>query len=248
MMPDLQTWQWLCLLVAGLCIGISKAGFSGVSMISVALLAEAFGALESIGVNLPLLIAADLIVYPAFRKWGSWREVWPLLVTMLVGVGLGFLWLREISEDVMRPMIGWIIIAMLAMQVWRKFGAQSFQRIAESRSFGASAGIVGGVATTMANAAGPVMQLFLLSRNFPKMEMVGIGARLFLVVNLVKIPLYSSESLITTTSLIMNLLALPFLIAGIWLGKRYLLKVPQRAFEWMIIIFATAAGVRLLLF
>lgn len=247
-MFDLTTMQWTLLLLSGVCIGVSKAGFSGVSMLSVAMLAEAFGARESIGVNLPMLIAADIIVYPAFRKWGSWREVTPLLITMLIGVGLGFWWLMEIPDTVLRPVIGWIIVVMLGFQLWKRLSATTFRRVAESPVFGAGAGVIGGVATTMANAAGPVMQLFLLSRGLPKMEMVGIGARLFLVVNLVKVPLLGKVDLITTQSLALNALGLPFIIFGIWWGKRYLLRIPQRVFEWMIIVFAFGAAVRLLVF
>jgi len=35
-------------------------------------------------------------------------------------------------------------------------------------------------------------------------------------------------------------------VAGIFIGKWLLLKVPQRAFEWMILIFAAMAAVRML--
>ena len=36
-------------LLAALCIGISKAGFSGISMVSVVILAEIYGAKQSVG-------------------------------------------------------------------------------------------------------------------------------------------------------------------------------------------------------
>ena len=58
-------------LVAAVCIGVAKAGFSGISMVSVVLLAEVYGAKASVGLALPLLIAADLMAYPAFLKHGS---------------------------------------------------------------------------------------------------------------------------------------------------------------------------------
>ena len=73
-------------LVAALCIWVSKAGFGGVSMISVLLMAEVYGARASVGLSLPLLIVADLTVYPLFRKYGSWRPVWRLLPPALVGI------------------------------------------------------------------------------------------------------------------------------------------------------------------
>ena len=65
--PDGVT-AWLLVILAAYCIGVSKAGFAGISLISVFILAELLGAKESLGFALPMLIIADLLVYPAFRK------------------------------------------------------------------------------------------------------------------------------------------------------------------------------------
>ncbi|NJR43445.1 MAG: hypothetical protein HC767_13090 [Akkermansiaceae bacterium] len=85
-------------LIAAFCIGLSKAGFGGISMVAVVLLAEIYGPKTSVGLALPLLIAADLMAYPAFIKHGSWRPVWKLLVPTLLGLALGW-WLLGIISD-----------------------------------------------------------------------------------------------------------------------------------------------------
>ena len=69
----LEPWQWALFILAALCTGLAKAGLSGVSLISVFVIAELFGAKSSIGVVLPMLIAADLMVFPAYRKYASWK-------------------------------------------------------------------------------------------------------------------------------------------------------------------------------
>ena len=66
-------------LLAAICIGMAKSGFSGLSLVSVFILADIYGAKASVGLALPLLIAADLMVIPAYLKYGSWRPVWKLL-------------------------------------------------------------------------------------------------------------------------------------------------------------------------
>lgn len=93
-------------LFAAVCIGLSKAGFSGISMVSVVLLADIYGAKASVGLALPLLIAADLMAYPAFIKHGSWRLVWKLLPATFVGLLLGWWLLGEIDDTVARRVIG----------------------------------------------------------------------------------------------------------------------------------------------
>jgi uncharacterized membrane protein YfcA len=120
-----------------------------------------------------------------------------------------------------------------------------FDKLAQSRGFGMSAGVLGGFATMLANAAGPVIQLYLMARKVPKMELIGIGARFFLLINLIKVPLNARLALITPDSLMENLKLLPAVAVGI-LGGRWLVRhVPQAAFEWMIVVFSIIAGLRL---
>ena len=233
-------------LLAALCIGLSKAGFSGISMVAVVILADIYGSKASVGLALPLLIAADLMAYPAFLKHGSWRPVWRLLGPALLGIALGWWVLGEISEIRARQVIGGCVLVMVVLQVLRRWQAKAFDRLAESRGFGLGAGVLGGFATMLANAAGPVIQLYLMARKIPKMELIGIGARFFLLINLIKVPLNARLALITPDSLWENLRLLPAVAVGIFGGKWLLQHVPQVAFEWMIVIFATLAGLRMM--
>ncbi len=233
-------------LLAAFCIGLSKAGFSGISMVSVILLAEIYGAKASVGLALPLLIAADLMAYPAFLKHGSWQPVWKMLGPALVGLALGWWMLGRISDADSRRVIGVCVLAMVAMQTLRKMRPEFFHRLAGSRGFGLGAGVLGGFSTMLANAAGPVIQLYLMARKIPKMELIGIGARFFLLINLIKVPLNAKLALITTESLLENVRLLPGVILGIFGGKWLIQRVPQAAFEWMIVIFSSIAGLRLI--
>lgn len=242
-----MTWFYLVALLAAFCIGLSKAGFSGVSMVSVVLLADLYGARESVGLALPLLIAADLMAYPAFRAHGSWKPVWRLLGPALVGLLAGWWMLGWIDNAMARRVIGGCVLLMVALQIARGRAPQVFDRWVESRGFGASAGVFGGFATMLANAAGPVIQLYLMARRVPKMELIGIGARFFLLINLLKVPLNARLALITPDSLWENARLLPGVVLGIFGGRWLIRHVPQAAFEWMIVGFAILAGFRLLL-
>lgn len=233
-------------LLAAFCMGLAKAGFSGMSMVSVVLLADIYGPKASVGLALPLLIAADLMAYPAFLKHGSWRPVWKLLAPALVGIGIGWWVLGGISETTARRVIGACVLAMVALQVLRQRRPVDFDRMAGSRFFGLASGVLGGFATMLANAAGPVIQLYLMARKVPKMELIGIGARFFLLINLIKVPLNARLALITQESLLENLRLLPAVVVGILGGKWLLRHVPQAAFEWMILVFATLAGIRMI--
>jgi uncharacterized membrane protein YfcA len=234
-------------LTAAFCIGMSKAGFSGISLISVLLMAELYDPIRSTGIVLPLLIVADLAVYRSFRKHGSWQPVWRLLPATIAGLAIGW-WLIIVMKDhpqAARPLIGGCILAMIALQALKAWKPVLFDRMAASRSFGTAAGAAGGITTMLANAAGPVIQLYLLSRRLPKMELLGIGARFFLLVNIIKLPISGSLNLITPATLLDNLKCLPGIFAGILAGKWLIERVSQRVFEWMVIGFALLAALRL---
>lgn len=238
-------WVFAIALLAAFCIGLSKAGFSGISMVSVVLLAGIYGK-PSVGLALPLLIAADLMAYPTFIKHGSWRPVWKLLGPALVGLAIGWWMMGKISDAGSKRVIGACVLGMVALQVLRRLFPALFDRLAESRGFGFGAGVLGGFSTMLANAAGPVIQLYLMARRIPKMELIGIGARFFLLINLIKVPLNATLALITQESLMDNARLFPAVVVGILSGKWLIQRVPQAAFEWMIVIFSGIAGLRLI--
>jgi uncharacterized protein len=240
--------QYALALLAALCVGLAKSGFSGVSLVSVMVFADLYGAKTSVGFVLPLLITADLMAWPAFRKHGSWKAVWPLLGPALVGLGIGW-WVLGILDDKMaRKVIGASILLMVVIQASRRLQPEIFDRLARSRGIGTVAGVTGGFSTMLANAAGPVIQLYLLARKIPKMELIGSGARFFLLINLIKVPLNSKLALITPLSLLENAKLVPAVAIGVFGGRHLMKHVPQKAFEWMIIGFSIFAGIWLMFF
>ncbi len=239
---------WCLAAVAAFCIGVSKAGFSGISLISVFILADIFGAKESLGFALPMLIMADLMVYPAFRKYASWKSVWLLTWPALLGMALGVYILDSVDNFTMRKIIGSIIILMVSLQIVGRFNPEGFYKLACTRKFGFFFGSTGGLATILANAAGPILQIYMLSRRMEKMELIGVGARFFLVINFIKLPLGAGMNLINTQTLLANLMLAPAIALGVFGGKKILTKIPQKAFEITVISFAIIAGIKLCFF
>lgn len=245
--PDGVT-AWLLVIIAAYCIGVSKAGFSGISLISVFILADLLGAKESLGFALPMLIIADLLVYPAFRKYSSWKSVWRLTWPALIGMALGVWVLGSVDNDAMRRIIGAIILTMTFTQLAKRIEPEKFFAIACTKKFGFACGTAGGMATVLANAAGPIMQIYMLSRRMDKMELIGVGARFFLIINILKLPLGAGLNLITAESLTTNVVLAPVIGIGVWSGHRLITMISQRAFEITVIGFAAIAGIRLCFF
>ena len=91
------------------------------------------------------------------------------------------------------------------------------------------------------------MNLYLLSMDLPKDQFMGTGAWFFLIVNLAKLPIYVWQGLITTPSLLLDACLLPGVLLGALLGKRLYDRLPQRAFEIVVISLTLISGFSLLI-
>lgn len=241
------TWvQWASALGAAVCIGLSKTGFGGVSMVAILLMANVLPVRESTGVVLPLLIVADVFAVQAFRRFTVWRHLGRMAVPALAGIVTGWWLMGKIPAEVFGPVIGWTVVGLLAITVAQKFLGRLPGVFAEHPTFAWPVGWLAGVTTMLANAAGAVMTVYLLACRLPKMEFVGTAAWFFLVINVVKVPFSASLGLITPSSLLLNLCLVPGVIAGVFAGKALLGKINQPVFEALMILFSLAGAVRLI--
>jgi uncharacterized membrane protein YfcA len=107
-------------------------------------------------------------------------------------------------------------------------------------------GFAAGFTSMIANAAGPLVVLYLLTLRLPKAELMGTTAWCFLLVNLFKLPFSYRLGLINGTSLHASLLLAPFAAAGALSGAYLLRHVSQRTFEELTLALTLLAGLRLL--
>ena len=133
------------------------------------------------------------------------------------------------------------------MQGLRTLRPRAFQQVPHTRGFQWGAGLFAGSTTMMANAAGPVMAVYLLAVNLPKLQFVGTGAWFFLIVNLFKVPFSLQLGLITFPSITVDLLMIPAVAAGIFAGRSLVGHIPQKLFEALVLAFAIVASLRLIL-
>ncbi|MEM0895728.1 MAG: sulfite exporter TauE/SafE family protein [Verrucomicrobiota bacterium] len=241
-------WPFLAALFGAFCLGVSKAGFPGLALVNVVIALEVFGEKASIGIVLPMLVFCDILVYPLFRKYSSWKAAIPLLLISLVGIVIGWTVLDRIDDQITRRIIGGIILFMLVLQLTRKFQENFLRTLPDSKGFLIGSGLAIGFTTMMANAAGAVYSIYGLVHRLPKFEFMGLSARLFLLINIIKLPFLADLDLITKESLSINLMLVPGILVGIFLGKNLLKRLPQSLFEWLLYAFSAIAAVRLLLF
>src|SRR5260370_9189066 len=90
------------------------------------------------------------------------------------------------GESVLRPIIGALVLVMIAAYLWRK-GRQR-TAVPPGLSHSAPYGVLAGFATTVANAPGPVLHVYLLSHRLPNDELVAATASCSSLINRAHLP------------------------------------------------------------
>src|SRR3984957_10402674 len=195
--------QWICAVLGAFMVGVAKAGITGLSILSVALFTHVFpSSKQASGLVLPLLIFGDVVAVLAYRAHTQWRYVWKLMPWTASGVVLGYFALGHVSDKTTRTMIGVIIVSLCVLGYWRRYLTAQTQETAGSWhwALAAALGITAGFITLVANAAGPLMAIYLIAMRLPKMQFVGTAAVFFMVLNLFKVPFMVNLGLITAQS------------------------------------------------
>jgi hypothetical protein len=244
-MPDLTPSQCLLAAIAAMGIGVAKSGFAGVSLLHVIVFALLFGARESTGVVLPMLIVGDLCAVAVFRQHARWDYIRRMLPPAVAGIVIGFLLMQKLNDATFKPLIGSIILALTALQFARMQRPKWFAGLPYAPLFAWSIGLLAGITTMFANAAGPVMALYFLAVSLPKLEFVGTSAWFFLVVNLVKVPFSAQLGLIHRDTLLLNAALIPAIAAGLFAGRWLVVRISQKVFDGFLLAFAALAALRL---
>ncbi len=243
---DFSTAQIIILILAAVLIGINKTGLPGLGLVPVVLLANTFEAGLSTGLQLVMLCLADLAAVAWYRKNANWKIVLRLLPAALLGIGVGYLVNIQLKPQALNILIGVVILVLCALSIIREIYFRDPNHVPRHWSFSAAAGFLAGFTTLTANAAGPVMALYLLSMRLEKKEYIGTGAWYFLILNWLKLPIFCAMGRITLQSAKADLAMIPFLLTGAVLGIIVVKYIPQKAFEWVILVLSILGALKLL--
>lgn len=240
------------MLAAGaLIVGISKTALPGAVTVAVALFATALPARESTAALLVLLLVGDLFAVWMYRRTVDWEVLRKLVWPVLIGVAVGAVFLGVTSDQVVRRVIGVILLVMLCLTLWRRRRSSpssiSGGASGPGRVSGYSYGWLGGFTTMVANAGGPVMSMYLLAMRLPVTTFLGTAAYFFFAVNLAKIPFQIGLGLLTWEVLLASATLIPLVVVSAFLGRWVAVRIPQALFERIVLILTAAGAVHLLL-
>lgn len=233
------------ILSVALLTGMSKTGVHGAGMLSVPLLAVVFGGQISSGVLLPMLIMADVFGVWYYHRHASWQHLKILFPWAAVGVVLGTILGKYIDDSIFKVIMASTILVSVVIMIWLE--RLSPDRIPKQKSFAIATGVAGGFTSMVGNLAGSVMSVYLLSVRLPKNAFIGTTAWFFLVVNWFKVPFHVfSWKTISWNTVLLDLLTLPVILLGAWLGILLVRQLSDTLYRWFIIGMTLIAAIAML--
>ena len=243
--PDQGTTPYLIALAGAVVLGIAKSGLKGIGIFAVTLMALAFGARQSTGQILPLLMFGDLFAVLYYNRHARWDHLKRFLPWMILGICFGAFVGKDLPEDIFKWTMASIILGSVLLMVW--WDIRKSKHVPRHPAFAGFMGITAGITTMIGNLAGPFSNLYFLAMRLPKNEFIGTAAWLFLLTNWFKLPLHIFVwKTIDIETLKTDLWLLPGVLLGLFVGIRLVRMIRNTSYR-RLILFLTAFGSILLL-
>ena len=228
-------------LVAALTLGFAKSGIKGLAVLIVTGLAIVYGAKESTGILMPLLICGDILAVIYYKRHVKWIYLIKLLPWMVAGILVGVLLGKDLPEDLFKSSMAVIIlVSVVMMYYWEK---KKDKKVPTHWSFAALMGIMAGFTTMVGNLAGAFSNIYFLAIKLPKNEFIGTAAWLFFIINLFKVPFHIwSWGTMNWASFIISLNLIPAVILGFSFGVLLVRKIKNENYRQLILLLTGLGG------
>lgn len=241
-----STFNWVLIFISAFVIGLSKSGIKGIDMLNVTIMTLVFGGKASTGIVLPLLCFADIIAVKYYHRHADWKQFWKLLPWMAAGILIGVVVGKDLNEIVFRKLMAGIILLTVVIVLFLEIRKTVF--VPHNIAFVGSMGLISGFTTMIGNLAGAFSNLYFLALRMPKNDFIGTAAWLFLVINLFKLPFQIFWwNNITMATLKIDLLLLPAMLIGFFLGISIVSRIRDESYRKVVIVL-TLLGALLIFF
>ena len=226
---------------AALLLGIAKSGIKGLAILIVTGLALVYGAKESTGILMPLLICGDILAVIYYKRHVKWIYLIKLLPWMVAGVLVGVVLGKDLPEDLFKSGMAMIILISVAMMYyWER---KKDRKVPNHLSFAALMGMMAGFTTMVGNLAGVFSNIYFLAIKLPKNEFIGTAAWLFFIINLFKVPFHIwSWGTINLASFQISLSLIPAVILGFMFGVSIVKKIKNDRYRQLILLLTGLGG------
>ena len=226
-------------------LGVSKSGIKGIASLIVTGLALVYGAKNSTGILMPLLLVGDVFAITYYKRHVQKEYIIKMLPWMVIGVLIGVVGGQYITESLFK--YGMAIIILFSVGLMYYWENKKDKTIPSHWTFASSMGLLAGFTTMIGNLAGAFSNIYFLAMRLPKNNFIGTAAWLFFIINAFKVPfhIWTWETM-NSTSIQISLQLVPFVIIGLVAGVFLVKKIENDSYRKLILLFTAIGGVAIL--
>lgn len=236
-------------------LGMSKGGFPvGSIALPVLILvwpSQTQAAREAVGFMLPMLCIMDCVALVFYWRHVQWRQLIVLIPATIAGIALSsFLFVSDasaliaVSDQALKLLIGVLGILFVIYFLIKKWILRHIHASRPNWKNGTLFGFFAGVTSTLAHAAGPVMQMYFLPQKLEKKTFAGTSCAFFWMMNGMKLVPFILLGRIHPDGLKLGGAMLPVIPLGVALGWWLTHKTEQKHYIALIymVLFITSVS------
>jgi uncharacterized membrane protein YfcA len=235
---------YLAAVPAVILLGLSKGGFSGVSVLAVPLMTLVVSPVQAASITLPILIVQDVVSVWVFRRAWDGRSVAILIPSSLAGIVVGYLLAARVSSAAVEFALGVISLAFGGRQLWITWRGV-IREHKSSDVAGVVWGATAGFTSQIAHAGAVPFQIYMLPKRLERDVLIGTSAIFFAAMNWMKVPAYAALGQFTRANMTTSMALFPLAIAATVLGAKIIRRVDPERFYTLIYVLLLLAGLKL---
>ncbi len=182
-------------------------------------------------------LVLNTIVFVNTRKSLSIKRVLPLTIAGLCGLPIGVLILKHIDVDLLKVFIGVVVVIFSTILLTGKRFHVKNERLALI-----PVGLTSGILSGSSSMGGPPVILFQSNQQVNKDQFRANIIAYFLMMNIVSIPTFAMNGLVSAETVKYALMSLPTMIIGTVIGIKFAKKVDEELFRRIALIIVLLAG------
>ena len=215
----------------------------GVGIISTSYFSLIYAPKNAVLLGLYVFTLSNMFIISRFKKHIDTKFLIKFVPLTVPGIIAGTIALSELEGSTIRFFFGALLLAIIILTI---NGTIKIVHAKEKYVMALFASIIG-FASAFMNASSPFMVLLLLSLGYSKKELVATATAVYFINNLIKLVSFYYVGLASAEMAQMSLYYIPFIIAGILLGKSLIEKVSAEALRTAILILLSILAFGLIL-
>ena len=233
------TGIFAALLLAGAVQGAAGFGFG---LVAIALLSSVIEIKDASIILVLGSLSMNIFIFWRLRRHFHFDRVWPMMLSTLVGVPLGVWFLVKADPELLRRVLGVVLLLSVAQSFVPRVGKKRWHPF----YLGVPCGVFSGALSGAFATGGPPVVVYVSKQGFDRFRYVATLQVVLGTSALARILCLGVSGLFVRRLVFLSVGGIVCGVTGAWLGLMVLKRIPEKAMKITIFVLLVLLGIRYL--